>query len=75
MGVGELGAPQATPGTRLPVGWESSYTGATPVIVEAVNPSAVSSPEVALVGVQLFGNGLIVVLLVLLLLRRNTASR
>lgn len=55
-----------------PVGWEATLApGASPVVIEAFAPGAITSGEIAILGVLLFGFGLMVVLLLLLLLKRT----
>lgn len=53
----------------LPTGYAAS-NGATPVVIQAFQPGAVSTGEVALLVVCLFGFSFTIVLLLFLLLRR-----
>lgn len=58
--------------TPLPANWEATAVpGAQRVIIEQVSPSAMSTPEIAILGVLIFGLGLLIILGVMQLLRRN----
>ncbi len=56
----------------LPPGWEATaYPGAIPVVVEQYAPTAITSGDIAIIAVGLFGFSLVIVLLLLLLLKRT----
>lgn len=63
--------PLTTP-SPLPPGWEATaYPGAQPVIVEQFAPTAVSSGEIAIIAILLFGFALVITLLLFQLLKRT----
>lgn len=54
--------------------WQATVApNASPVVISAVAPGVVSSGELAILGVLLFGFGLVVILLAYILLRRHMA--
>ncbi len=58
--------------TPFPTDWLSTAApGAAPVVVTSFAPSAISTGEVAILGVVIVSGALIVLLLIMLLLRRS----
>lgn len=55
----------------VPTGWESTVApGASPVVVEAFAPSAMTSGDLAIIGVLLFGFSLLIIIQLYMLLKR-----
>lgn len=55
----------------LPPGWESTVApGASPVVVEAFAPTAITAGDIAIIGVLLFGFSLLVIIQLYMLLKR-----
>lgn len=63
--------PGATPLATVPNLAATVAPGAASVFVAAYSPQAISSGDIALIAVMLFGFGLLAVLLLLLLLKRT----